>query len=321
MRTHAVARTMQVVVAAAPQHAARYGVYLRAVGTCRKLSHLQSYVSLEYQRVHQSLLLAHGSQRYGAGNVSGTAVVLGATVEQQQPLGAQFDVALGCRLIVYDGAVALIGSDGLKALLHIRRVFAAQRRELVVHAHFGHSALCHCRLYPLEQPHHRHAVAHHSPAEARCLSLVLHRFHQRYGRWRIDYLCAAGHVARHERSRLVAVHQYRVFEVLCQSFTYLIIWAQLHAIVVEILLDLVAHAVALRKQGGAPRCDEQIGYEHRVALYVGPAQIERPGYVVERRYQHAVGVYRCQPAPYRRQLVGSRCPCPFHRVLPYRFLR
>ena len=73
----------------------------------------QADVSFEHERVVASVRRRSFRQGDGAGDVCRAVGILCAAVEQEQALGCEGFVGLGCSLVVHDGCVFLVAGDGV----------------------------------------------------------------------------------------------------------------------------------------------------------------------------------------------------------------
>ena len=105
---------MHKVHALVPHGHTGHSIELRATSAIRETEVLQLQMPLQHQRVHLTFFVSNRTQRYGACNISGAIKILCARVEQQQPLRAQRHITLGRRLIMHNGAVGSISSNGVE---------------------------------------------------------------------------------------------------------------------------------------------------------------------------------------------------------------
>ena len=96
-------------------------------------------------------------------------------------MGFEGGVGLRCGLVVDDGTVGTVASDGVKADIAEEWLLGTQGRQLLVYAHLRLPALGDSRLEPAQELHQCDTVFDHGVAEASYLRGVLHGFHGRHG--------------------------------------------------------------------------------------------------------------------------------------------
>ena len=104
---HAMARSVQIVQALAPQRLSRQNIYLRATGAAGELAQFYLDMSLQHESIDAPLLVCQRAQGNGARNVCRAVEILCATIEQQKTFRQQRHVSLCRSLIVDDSPVGL----------------------------------------------------------------------------------------------------------------------------------------------------------------------------------------------------------------------
>ena len=116
-------------------------------------------MGLEDEGEDAALLVGDGAEGYGAGDVGGAVEILCSAVEQQQSLGSQGNVGLGCGLVVDDGSMLLITGDGVERDAAEEGLLCPEGCEPLVGGDLGLSALCDGGFQPAEEFDHCDAVA------------------------------------------------------------------------------------------------------------------------------------------------------------------
>src|SRR5574344_600685 len=183
----------------------------------------------EHEGVDMLLLVGHGSECNSAGDVGSAVEILCSTIEQQQPLGFQFDVSLWRRFIMHDGTMGPISRNSGKGYILKQGLLSPKRLQFVACRHLCHSTFLHCRHKPSEEFHHCYSVTQHCISIAHYLGFVLHYLHRGHWRWgkhlRAVSVCLIQGVAC-----LVRIHQYIISVVSCQPLFHIFIFVGHHTI-------------------------------------------------------------------------------------------
>ena len=180
-----------------------------------------------------TMQVAHGSELYGTCYVCCAVGILCAAVEQQESFGLQRYVALWSRLVVYNGTMLLISCNSVKRVVAIQRLLSTQLAQLLAYRQLGLVAPRHSLLQPFQEANHSHTVAQHGSAIALTLSLALHSLHGRDGRRSAHHTI----IATHMRESIVdcsRVDEQRVSAVSLQSLYYVIVFGNVHVLLLEI---------------------------------------------------------------------------------------
>ena len=176
-----MAHAVQEVKTLVPQRTAGNGVELGAAGSVGEAQQLQLDVTFQYQRIDVALTVGDGTEGDGSRDVGSTIDVLCATIEQEQTFGTQGSVGVGCRLVMDDGAMSLIGRNGVEGQTLIERLFGAQRGKLAVDAHLRLSAGSDSGFQPAQEAHEGYTVANHGLPESLLLGFGFDSLHSRDG--------------------------------------------------------------------------------------------------------------------------------------------
>ena len=92
---------------------------------------------LQHEGINVLLFLGERTEGDGTGDIGGAVEVLGSAVEQQETFRFQRDVCFWRGFIVHDGAMCLIGSDGVKRDVAIEGLFGAEGFNFSRNGEFG----------------------------------------------------------------------------------------------------------------------------------------------------------------------------------------
>ena len=94
-------------------------------------------MTLQHKGIDTPHLVGERTQGDGTGDVGCAVKILGAAVEQQQAFGLEGDVGVRGGLIVHDGSMLLIGSDGVEGDAAEEGLFGAEALEFGGEGEFG----------------------------------------------------------------------------------------------------------------------------------------------------------------------------------------
>ena len=180
IRADAVTGAVAVVDAVLPHGIAGQGVNLCAADAVGETGECQADVSLEDERVVEPFFVGQRAEGDGSRNVGRAVLILSAAVEQQQSFGFEHGIRLGRCFVVNDGSMRSVGDNRVEGESSVQVLLRPQSRQLPVDADFCLSSGFHSRLQPMQELHHRHAVAHHRPAETGYLGSILDRLQRPY---------------------------------------------------------------------------------------------------------------------------------------------
>ena len=182
-----------------------------------------------------------------------------------------------------------VAADHGETVLAIQVLLGAEFHALVPHIYLIDRALRSHLFNPLEQANQGSAVAFHGMTEALDLHLVLEALEVGDGGAEV-YLLAGqsigkgvAHAVRVDEDHLVLTHA-------LQEVDNVVIVANPHAAVLEVLAHLVGHFALVDEQFLVALRDISIGDGNGCEVHVASAQVQQPCDVVESRHQHGGGV-------------------------------
>ena len=123
------------------------------------------------------LLLREFAKRNGTRYIGCTAVILSATVEQQETFCLEQCILFFIGFIMYYCRVLAIGCNGSKAESTEQVILTAEFSKLCINVKFMHATLFNCRFQPMKQVYHGYTLTEHGAFKAFYLSLVLQGLH------------------------------------------------------------------------------------------------------------------------------------------------
>ena len=307
-----VAGAVAEVAVRAPERVACQHVQLAARRTARE--HRLRQVDMPLQHEGIILLLQHraGPQGDGAGDVGRAVHILPTAVHEVQPARLQYRGVLARGDVVRKRGPLAEGGDCLEAVTPVPGYLRAERTELAGGAPFGHRAAATDGLVqPVEEALHRHAVLDVDVPHPLNLDRILDGLAECHGRLPFEDRALGGIGFQYvikiviQRRRIDCQPLNRpVFHLAGQGERHVVIVQDIDAVVLKLLETVAGILVDLAALPDEPldglHRDQQIGNDQRIVLYVGAADVQEPGYLVECCEQDRVAAggrgFAAQPA-------------------------